>query len=344
MILTTVTKDDKSMTEENTLEGLSILTAEDAPLGRLPSSVAGGRRNALLDRYLGEVGCYPILDQETERRLAELYARTGDRKAADQLITANLRLVVKMASQYRWKWAQLLDLIQEGNTGLMIALTRFDPARGVPFGRYATYWIRAMILRFLSANYRLVDMGSGKHARKLFFKLNKERNRLQEAGINPSTQALAEVFGVPESAVRDIDRFLRAPAVSLHTPVDGDDGSPLELLLADTRTLDPEQLAAEHEWRELIRAELESFGAALDDEREQIIWQQRLRSSAPVSLSELGHQFGVSKQRVSQVETRIKRKLKTTLSEGISSEIKSILCDPPGWSSHVRGTCNIDLP
>jgi len=331
------------MSEENTFDGLSILTAEDAPIGSLPSSVSGSGRDALLDRYLAEVGCYPILDADTERQLAELYARTGDRLAADQLITANLRLVVKMASQYRWKWARLLDLIQEGNTGLMVALRRFDPARGVPFGRYAAYWIRAMILRYLSANYRLVDMGSGQHARKLFFRLNKERARLQDAGITPTTRALAGAFGVPESAVRDIDRFLRAPAVSLHAPADGDDGSPLELLLGDHRSLDPEQTAAENEWRELIRVELETFGDTLEDEREQIIWQQRLRSPAPVSLSELGHRFGVSKQRVSQVEGRLKRRLKATLSEGsVGSEIESVLCQPPGWASHVRGTRNVE--
>lgn len=330
------------MSEENTWDGMSILSAEDAPLGPLPSSLSTSGRDGLLDRYLAEVGCYPVLDTDTERQLAELYARTGDRHAADQLITANLRLVVKVATQYRWKWARLLDLIQEGNTGLMIALSRFDPARGVPFSRYAVYWIRAMILRYLSANYRLVDMGSGHYARKLFFRLNKERARLREAGITPTTRALAETFGVPESAVRDIDRFLRAPAVSLHAPVDGDDGSPLELLLGDSRTLDPEQAAAEQEWRELIRAELEAFGDTLEDDREQIIWQQRLRSPAPVSLSELGHRFGVSKQRVSQVESRIKRKLKSTLSEGVGSEIESVLCDPPGWASHVRGTRNVE--
>ncbi|MFT4974782.1 MAG: RNA polymerase sigma-32 factor [Myxococcota bacterium] len=332
------------MSEENTLDGLSILSAEDAPIGSLPSSISGSSRDALLDRYLAEVGCYPVLDPETERQLAELYVRTGDRHAADQLITANLRLVVKMATQYRWQWARLLDLIQEGNTGLMIALSRFDPARGVPFGRYAAYWIRAMILRYLSANYRLVDMGSGHYARKLFFRLNKERARLQEAGITPTTRALAEAFGVPESAVRDIDRFLRAPAVSLQAPLDGDDGSPLELLLSDSRTLSPEQIAADNEWRELVYCELDSFGDTLEDDREQIIWQQRLRSPAPVSLSELGHRFGVSKQRVSQVENRIKRRLKATLSEGIGSELESVLCDPPGWSSHVRGTRNIELP
>lgn len=328
--------------DENTFDGLTLVDAEHAPIGALSSSLSTSSRDGLLDRYLAEVGRYPPMDPEVERRLAEQYVRTGDRTAADQLIKANLRLVIKMACQYRWKWARLLDLIQEGNVGLMIALSKYDPSRGVPFGRYAAYWIRAMILRYLSANYRLVDMGSGQHARKLFFRLNKERARLQSAGITPTPHALAEVFNVPESAVRDIDRFLRAPAVSLHAPVDGEDGSPLEMLLGDSRIEDPEQLAAEMEWREIVRLELDRFGEAIDDDREQIIWQQRLASPSPVSLSELGQHFGVSKQRVAQVENRIKRRLKATLSEGLTGEIESILCESPGWYSHVRRASSLE--
>jgi RNA polymerase sigma factor (sigma-70 family) len=159
---------------------------------------ASSHRDVLLDRYLAEVGCHPTLDAESEGLLAERYAR-GDQDAGNRLITANLRLVVKMATQYRWRWVRLLDLIQEGNVGLTIALSRYDASRGVPFGRYAAYWIRAMILRYLSANYRLVDMGSGQHARKLFFRLNRERARLLSDGIDPTPRALADAFGIPEA-------------------------------------------------------------------------------------------------------------------------------------------------
>ncbi|MEL6341779.1 MAG: sigma-70 family RNA polymerase sigma factor [Myxococcota bacterium] len=328
--------------EENTLDGLSLVDADQAPIGALPSSLSVGSRDALLDRYLAEVGLYPQLDPEAERRLAEQYARTGDRAAADQLIKSNLRLVISMAARYRWKWARLLDLIQEGNVGLMIALSKFDPARGVPFGRYAAYWVRAMILRYLSGHYRLVDMGSGQYSRRLFFRLNKERARLERAGVTPSVAALAEVFNVPESAIRDVDQFLRAPAVSLHAPLDGEEGSALEMLLGDSRADDPETLAAEHEWRDMIRHELDRFSDGIDDEREQIIWQHRLASPSPRSLSDLGQHFGVSKQRVAQVERRIKRRLKTVLSEGFGDEIENILCNSPGLHSHVRRSTTLD--
>lgn len=321
------------MSQRNSLDHLDNQTL-------VTSLGSGGHRDALLDRYLAEVGHHPTLDGESEHRLAERYALTGDQDAGNRLITANLRLVVKMATQYRWRWVRLLDLIQEGNVGLTIALSRFDPTRGVPFGRYAAYWIRAMILRYLSANYRMVDLGSGQHARKLFYRLNQERARLLSDGIDPTPRVLAESFGIPESAVRDIDRFMRAPAVSLHA-ARGDDGSPLELLLGDSRVSDPEHLAAEMEWRSLVRGELEVFGETLDDEREKLIWQERLRSVSPLSLSELGREFGISKQRVAQVEGRLKRRLKEHLSEGIGSEIESILCDPPGWS-HVRCTSSLE--
>jgi RNA polymerase sigma-32 factor len=320
------------LSRRNTLDQL------DTP--RSGSSFSPSHRDVLLDRYLDEVGRHPMLDAETERHLIERYTLAGDQDAGNRLITANLRLVVKMATQYRWRWVRLLDLIQEGNVGLTIALSRFDPTRGVPFGRYAAYWIRAMILRYLSANYRMVDLGSGQHARKLFFRLNQERARLLSDGIDPTPRALAESFGIPESAVRDIDRFMRAPAVSLHTARD-DDGSPLELLLGDSRGTDPEHLAAEQEWRGLVRGELEHFGEGLEDERERLIWQERLRSSSPMSLSDLGREFGISKQRVAQVESRLKRRLREHISEGIGSEIDSILCDPPGWS-HVRCTSPLE--
>ncbi len=323
--------------EENALSKLAFETQDARPQLQVSSVAARAGRDALLDRYMAEVGYHSTLDPETERRLAERYAETGDKSAADQLISANLRLVIKIANQYRWRWVQLLDLIQEGNVGLMIALSRFDASRNVPFGRYAAYWVRAMILRYLSANYRLVDMGSGQYARKLFFRLNQERERLRDAGITPTTKALAEAFSVPESAVQDIDRFLRAPAVSLHAPIDGEEGTPLELLLVDSRCEDPEQLAAEHEWRELIGGALDRFGESLD-EREQLIWHSRLRSHSPMSLSELGQEFGVSKQRVAQVEGRLKRRLKASLIEGLGSDLDSQLCELPGWNSQVRCT------
>ena len=321
---------------------MSHRTSLDHLSGQTLGSSAGlsKHRDVLLDRYLAEVGCYPTMDAEAERLLAERYVLTGDQDAGNRLITANLRLVITMATRYRWRWVRLLDLIQEGNVGLTIALSRFDPARGVPFGRYAAYWIRAMILRYLSANYRLVDMGSGQHSRKLFFRLNQERARLLSNGIDPTPRALAEAFGIPESAVRDIDRFMRAPAVSLHT-ARGKDGTPLEMLLGDSRVADPEHIAAEQEWRSLIRGELDHFGECIEDEREQLIWKQRLCNSNPLSLSALGREFGISKQRVAQVEGRLKRRLKEYLSEGIGSEIDSILCDPPGWS-HVRCTSSLE--
>ena len=133
----------------------------------------------LLSHYLAEVRKYPLLSREEEKEYAISYQNTGDREAAEKLVTSNLRLVIKIAFQYHRQWANVLDLIQEGNVGLVEALSRYDPYRDIRFSSYAQYWIRAMILRFLLDNFRLVRLGSTRAGRKLFFQLQKERDRLR---------------------------------------------------------------------------------------------------------------------------------------------------------------------
>ncbi len=165
----------------------------------------------LLSYYLAEVRRYPLLDPEEEKELAIKWTEEGDRLAAERLVTANLRLVVKLAFQYHRQWSSVLDLIQEGNVGLVQALRRYDPYRGIRFSSYAQYWIRAMILRYLMDNFRMVRLGSTRHGRKLFFQLKKEKERLINEGLMPSTKALAERLDVPEKEIVAVDRHLRAP-------------------------------------------------------------------------------------------------------------------------------------
>ena len=149
---------------------------------------------------------YPLLDPAEEHQLSLDWHLNQDRKAAERLVTANLRLVVKLAFQYHRQWSNVLDLIQEGNVGLVEALRRFDPYRGIRFSSYAQYWIRAMILRFLMDNFRMVRLGSTRNGRKLFFQLQKEKERLVKEGLKPSTKLLAERLEVPESEVISVDQ------------------------------------------------------------------------------------------------------------------------------------------
>lgn len=282
----------------------------------------GGTGKDLLAHYLAEVRRYPLLSPEEEKSWAVKFVETGDPLAAEKLVTANLRLVIKIAFQYHRQWANVLDLIQEGNVGLVEALSRYDPTREIRFSSYAQYWIRAMILRFLLDNFRLVRLGSTRAGRKLFFQLQKERDRLISQGIHPSSKLLAERLGVAEEEVNAVDRHMRAPALSLHAPAgDEEDGRTLSEVVPERIPNDPEAATARSELAELLQSKLSAFAATLTDEREKVIWETRLLASEPVSLSLLGDQFGVSKERIRQVEARMKKRLKSWLESELGDEI-----------------------
>ncbi len=289
-------------------------------LGAPPRSVT--RTGDLLSYYLAQVRRYPLLDPEQERKFAVAFYENGDRRAAEALVTANLRLVIKIAFQYHRQWANVLDLIQEGNVGLVEALRRYDPYREIRFSSYAQYWIRAMILRFLLDNFRLVRLGSTRAGRKLFFQLQKERDRLLQEGINASPKLLAERLGVTEADVNAVDQHMRAPALSLHGPAGDDEGGrTLAEVVPERSTPDAESQTSSSELGAIVKDKLATFAATLTDEREQQIWRSRMVAADPVSLSELGENFGVSKERIRQVEARIKKRLKEYLEQELGDEI-----------------------
>ncbi|MFT7518813.1 MAG: RNA polymerase sigma-32 factor [Kiritimatiellia bacterium] len=285
-----------------------------------PSGVT--RTRDLLSFYLAQVRKYPLLTQEEEHEYAVKYQETGDREAAEALVTSNLRLVIKIAFQYHRQWANVLDLIQEGNVGLVEALSRYDPYREIRFSSYAQYWIRAMILRFLLDNFRLVRLGSTRAGRKLFFQLQKERDLLTAEGITPTHKVLAERLGVAESEVDAVDRHMRAPALSLHAPT-GDDqtGRTLAEIVPEKDATSPEVDAARNELGAIVKDKLGSFAETLKDDRERTIWNERLVAVTPVSLSELGKRYGVSKERIRQVEARIKKRLRKYFESELGEEI-----------------------
>lgn len=301
---------------------------EDRPKRMIPAGLTGlgpppkgARSRDLLNFYLGEVRRYPLLSAEEERTWANKFDETGDREAAERLITSNLRLVIKIAFQYHRQWANVLDLIQEGNVGLVEALSRYDPGREIRFSSYAQYWIRAMILRFLMDNFRLVRLGSTRNGRKLFFQLQKERERLLREGQSASSAQLAARLEVPESEVIAVDQHMRAPAVSLHAPLGGEEGRSLAEVVPDEVGGGPEATVAGNELGALVQEKLKQFERTLDDERERAIWRERLVTNEPASLSDLGDRYNVSKERIRQIEVRIKRRLKAYLQQELGEEI-----------------------
>lgn len=284
-----------------------------------PATATGGD---LLGRYLAEVRRYPILDVETERALAIEYLETRSQAAAQGLVTANLRLAVKIAFEYQRSWTNVLDLIQEGNMGLSQALDRYDPHRGIRFTSYAQYWIRAFILQYLMNNVSLVRIGSTRAGRKLFYKLQKEKRLLMARGINPSTAVLAERLQVSEIEIVRVGARLSGSDLSLDQPMPGDEGSrTLQETLDDPTGLTPEDDVADDESVHRMRGALEAFAESISDPREQVIWAERLTADDPLSLAQLGERFSVSKERVRQLEERLKARARTFLTNALGRDI-----------------------
>jgi RNA polymerase sigma-32 factor len=249
-----------------------------------------------------------ILPLEEQAELAVEFQRTGDKEAASRLVASNLRLVVKIAFQFRRQWADVMDLIAEGNLGLAEAIRKFDATRGIPFPSYARFWIRARILAFIQENKHLIHAGS-RAARKLFWRLERERRQLVSEGVDPEPKRLAERVGVREEDIRELAPILDQRPVSLDVPVHGDeDGRTRGEVMADLKAIDPEESVSGDELQGHLKTVFAEYRETLD-ERERAIWDLRLATDDPVRLEDLGDQFGVSKERVRQLEVRIKKRL-----------------------------------
>jgi RNA polymerase sigma-32 factor len=266
-----------------------------------------------LGRYLAEIRRFPLLTREEEAEIAKRYHRDHQREDAFRLVTANLRLVVKIALEFARASRNALDLIQEGNVGLMEAVKNFDPYRGIRFPSYAVWWVRAYIYRYLINNWRLVKIGTTQAQRKLFFNLRKESDRLEAQGFRPEPKLLAQRMGVKESEVREMQERMSQNEVSLDQPSgQSEDVALVEVLPDDSHN--PEEAAAADEWRNFARERVEEFAATLKD-KELEIFNQRLLTEDPATLQEIGERFGISRERVRQIETRLKNRLRDFIRE-----------------------------
>ena len=266
-----------------------------------------------LQRYLSEIRHYPVLTREEEHDLAVQYKELGDIEAAYKLVRSNLRLVVMIAREYERAFRNLLDLIQEGNIGLMESLKNFDPYRGVRFPSYAVWWIRAYIIRYLMNNWRMVKVGTTQAQRRLFFNLQKEKEKLEAEGFVPGAKLIAQRLDVKESEVIEMDQRLSGRDLSTDAPMgEGETTTLLNTLTDDSPT--PEESLAEEEYRQAIKERLKTFGEGLKD-KERVVFRERLMAEQPLTLREIGERYGISRERVRQIEHRVKKKLKSYLSE-----------------------------
>jgi RNA polymerase sigma-32 factor len=228
---------------------------------------------------------------------------------------------VSIAYQYRRAWLNLLDLFQEGTVGLMEAVRRWDPDMGTRFGSYAAYWIRACILRFLMTNARLIHVGNTRAGRKLFFRLEKERQRLLAEGFDPSPKLLAARLDVSEEDLAEVSAHLASREVSLE-PRPDDEGVPLAEKIS-THHASPEQQAAREELSLAIRHLMQDFESKLADERELAIWREHLAAEGdPLPLSALGARYGVTKQRMGQIAEKLKKQFRDRVIAELGADIQ----------------------
>ena len=260
-----------------------------------------------LQRYLAEISNYKLLTRERERELGIRIQEHGDEESAYIMVTSNLRLVVKIALEFQRVWMQnLLDLIQEGNIGLMQAVRKFDPYKNVKFSYYASFWIKAYILKFIMDNWRLVKIGTTQGQRKLFFKLKKEKQKLIEEGFDPKPKLLSERLGVSEREIVDMDQRLDGWDVSLDAPLKDDtDTERIEILKTPSDSV--EEQVAKKEIESLLHNKIAKFRKKLT-KRELEIFDLRIFSDSPVTLQKIGDRYGISRERVRQVEKNVIKK------------------------------------
>jgi len=266
-----------------------------------------------LQRYLAEIRRFPLLSREEEHRLAVEYKEYGNVEAAYKLVTANLRLVVMIAREYQKAFKTLLDLIQEGNMGVMEAVKNFDPYRGVRFPSYAVWWIRAYMIRYIMNDWRMVKIGTTQAQRKLFFNLQKEKEKIEKEGLTPGPKLLAQRLNVKEDEVVEMEQRLASRDLSVDVPIGDDDEATLLHFLPDDKQ-GPEEQFADTQFRDLLRDKMAAFATNLKD-KELVIYQERLLNEEPLTLREIGEKYGISRERVRQIEERLKKKLKTYLSK-----------------------------
>jgi RNA polymerase sigma-32 factor len=262
--------------------------------------------------YMQEVKKYPLLSENDEKDLAIRLHETGDVDAAYQLTTANLMLVVKIAMTFKREWQSLMDLVQEGNVGLMKAVKNFDPFRGVRLSAYATWWIKSYILKYILDNWRLVRVGTTNSRRKLLFNLKKEKERLEREGFDPSTKLLAEHFGVDEGEIIDVEASIGAVDVSMDTPTRADSSMTPAQSLSDGKSL--EKGAEIDQFREILQQKIEEFKSDLKPGEIEIL-ENRVLSETPQSLQEIGDERGVTREAVRQAEQRLLKKFRIYIEE-----------------------------
>jgi RNA polymerase sigma-32 factor len=310
-------------------KAIQLLDPEAADAARPRGRVVGAPLSTVRDqvgRFLAEAKRYKRLSEQDERALGVAARERGDLNAARTLVVHNLRLVISIAYQYRRAWANILDLFQEGSVGLMEAVKRWEPRLGPRFGTYAAYWIRAYVLRFLMTNSRLIHVGNTRAGRKLFFRLEKERQKLLAAGIDVTPKLLAAKLEVDEKDLDEVRQHLESREVPFDPrpgeSTGGDEGYALSERISGGGE-SPEVEAARAELASTMQKLVAGFREALTDKREQAVWNEHLAAEEPVALGVLGERFGVSKQRMGQIADQLKKRFRGEIVAKLGPDVRT---------------------
>ena len=255
-----------------------------------------------LKMYLSEISKYPLLSKEEELEVGEKARRYKDIDAFGRLVSSNLRLVVKIALEYYGTYSNILDLIQEGNEGLVRAARKYDPYRGARFSTYSSFWIRAYMLKHIMDSRSIVKMGTTQGQRRLFFGLKKEKRRLEAAGVFPAAHLVASVLGVKTGEVEDMEKRLSCPDISLDRPVNEEGGETFIDMIGTGDNV--EETVADRETKEILERKIAEFRENLG-EKDLFIFNERIMTEEPLTLHDIGERLGVSRERVRQLERRV---------------------------------------
>ena len=270
-----------------------------------------------LSRYLNEIKRFPILSADEELLLAKNYLEKGESEAAHKLVTSHLRLVAKIAMQYRGYGLPVADLISEGNLGLMKAVKKFNPQRGCRLSTYAMWWIKASVTEYILRSWSLVKMGTMSAQKKLFFSLRKAKRKLNiidAQTIDPEkTAKLAEQFSISEADITHLDRRITARDLSLNAPVSNSEEDSMEFIdILEDDTPSPEVLVARTQETEFRQKYLKDAMFQLSERERHIFTERRLKED-PITLEKLGEHYGISRERVRQLENRAYTKVQTVI-------------------------------
>ena len=263
-----------------------------------------------LQSYVAQIRNYPVLSKEEEYELAMRHRETGDLEAARKLIVSNLKFVVHIANEYKNYNVNTMDLIQEGNIGLMKAVKGFDPTKGYRLISYAVWWIRAYIQNHIMKTWSLVKVGTNQSQRKLFYKLRSTKNKIEATGTAMEENVYSEIareLDVPDSQVIEMDRIMSGKDLSLDANIEGNTERTYVDILGDT--FDQEQFLEDSQMRPLVARKIKEAMANLKD-RERYIIERRVLTDSPETLEELSHKFGISRERVRQIEKNALNKIR----------------------------------